>query len=87
LALGEGLTNISLKTSHVSKPEDNAYQGPELSCGGVQQKEVPVIGTDPFNIIIFVLVTTFSDFNAILHGSAITHARNRVMFGLKADYS
>jgi len=46
-----------------------------------------VIGTDPFNIIIFVLVTTFSYFNAILHGSAITHARNRVMFGLKADYS
>jgi len=47
-----------------------------LSCGGADQEDVQVTGTDLINITIFVvLFIAFCDINAIMHGSTITHER------------
>ena len=38
-------------------------------------------------VCLFVLFIAFSDINAILHGSTVTHEKNRTMFGLYAAYT
>ena len=59
-----------------------------MSCGGAEQEEVLVTGTDLINITIFVvLFIAFCDINAIMHGSTFGHDGISIIFELYADFS